>query len=79
MDMQQRGQRAESLLNDPLLIDTLDVIEQSLIQAWMQSTDTTAREDAWYTLRGHQRFKSTLITTIESGKYEQALEEKVNA
>ena len=79
MDMKQRGHRAEELLSDPLLVETLDLIEQSLTQSWKESTETTAREELWYTLRGHQRFKEILTVTMESGKYQEALEEKRNA
>ena len=78
MDMQQRGQRAKEILADPLIVETLDLIEQSLIQTWKESNEATAREDAWYTLRGHQRFINILTTTIESGEYSKALEEKYN-
>ena len=78
MDMQQRGHRAKEILADPLIVEALDLIEQSLIQTWKESDDSTAREDAWYTLRGHQRFVTTLTNLVWTGEYQNTLEEKYN-
>jgi hypothetical protein len=78
MDMKERGQRAAQLLSDPLVIETLDLIEQTIIQAWKETKEVTAREDLWYTLRGHQRFKTVLQSAIENVEFEDKIAEKYN-
>ena len=78
MDMKERGHRAAEMLSDPLVIETLDLIEQTIIQSWKETQDVTAREDLWYTLRGHQRFKNVLQSAIENVEFEDRLAEKRN-
>ena len=79
MDMQDRGHRAAQLLQDPLLLEALDLVEHELTQIWKGANTTLEqREQAWYTLRGHQRFKDILQLALETGKYDQILEEKYN-
>ena len=79
MDMKDRGHRAAQLLQDPLLIEALDLVEHELTQIWKGANTTLEqREQAWYTLRGHQRFKDILQLALETGKYDQILEEKYN-
>jgi len=60
MDVSRLGQRAKELLADPEVKEILDLIEQELTQSWKDGKHQTDREDAWYTLQGHQRFLRTL-------------------
>lgn len=79
MDMKDRGHRAAQLLQDPLLIEALDLVEHELTQIWKGANTTLeTREQAWHTLRGHHRFKDILQLALETGKYDQILEDKYN-
>lgn len=79
MNNAQLGQRARELLADPAVTEILSMIEQTLTQTWKDSTETTAREDAWYTLRGHQRFINILETLDANAHFEATLEEENDA
>ncbi len=73
MDNVQRGQRSEQLLTDPLLVETLELIEEAIIEQWTGTNDTTLREQLWYTLQGQKRFKTVLEAAIENGKLDAHL------
>lgn len=75
----ERGQRAAALLQDPLIVEALDGIEQTLRDQWENAVTTDIREELWYTLKGMQRFKNLLTISIENGVYEKALMEKQDA
>jgi len=77
-EVQQRGQHAERLLQDPLMVEALEAIEQTLRESWDSATTTEVREELWYTLKGMQRFKQYLSLAVEQGDYETALTEKAN-
>lgn len=73
MNNVQRGQRSEQLLTDPLLVETLELIEEAIIEQWTGTNDTTLREQLWYTLQGQKRFKTVLEAAIENGKLDAHL------
>lgn len=75
----ERGQHAENILQDPLVVDALKSIEQVLRDSWDNATSTEVREELWYTLKGMQRFKHYFTVAIEQGEFETALKEKANA
>lgn len=72
----ERGQHAENLLQDPLVVDALKSIEQVLQDSWKEAPSAEIREELWYTLKGMQRFKHYFTVAIEQGKFETALMEK---
>jgi hypothetical protein len=77
-EITERGQRADQLLQDPLIVEALDGIEQTLRDQWEKAATTEIREELWYTFKGMQRFKQYLTLAVEQGVYETALMEKEN-
>ena len=69
----ERGQAAAMLLQTPLLVETLELIEEAIIEQWTGTNDTTLREQLWYTLQGQKRFKTVLEAAIENGKLDAHL------
>ena len=76
MDSIRKGQLSKELLENPLLQETLRTIEQAIIALWSSSADSQVREDAWFTLKGLQRFEGTLKIAIENGDVDRALRDK---
>ena len=74
----EKGHRAEALLNDPLIVEALSEIEQTLRDQWDDANTTDIREELWYTMKGMQRFTHLLFLTIEQGEYETIISEKEN-
>jgi len=72
----RKGQEAEELLNHPLLVETLDLIETIIREEWELAQDVETREGIWYTLQGALRFRNTLNNYVGNGKYESALKEQ---
>jgi hypothetical protein len=75
MTPEQKGQAAKAILENPFAIEILEELEQVYIQAWRESNETEAREDAWYSLRGHERFVRQLVIASENADFELAKEE----
>lgn len=46
MEKIERGRKAERLLADPLLVDTLDTLERTYVDAWRVARTLDARENA---------------------------------
>ena len=76
MDSIRKGQLSKELLENPLLQETLKTIEDAIIALWSNSNDSKVREDAWFTLKGLQRFESTLKIAVENGDVDKALRDK---
>lgn len=76
MTPKERGQAAAELLRNPLAQELLTTLEQEIIRAWRTAQANTAREDAWYTLKGLERFMVMLTAEVDSAKYDAALEEE---
>ena len=76
MDKIQEGQAAKELLANPLLQESLQTIESTLIDQWTLSRDTSVREELWYTLQGLKRFVTILEMTVSNGADELVLKEK---
>jgi hypothetical protein len=72
------GQAAKQVLENPALQNALNVIENELVEHWKVCSSPELREEIWYTLKGHERFVSTLKTTVEIGEMDKALMEKYN-
>lgn len=69
-----RGQRAELLLNNPLLNEILERIETTWTQKWKASKveDTALREQAFLMLSNLEEFKRELRSVLDSGKLAEA-------
>ena len=73
-----RGHAAKTLLQNPLIEETLTEIEEKIQAEWIGCTDSNMREELWYTLKGLHRFKLVLNVAIEKGEYESIMTEKEN-
>ena len=65
-----RAQDAKMLLENPLLIEALDLIERTWEAAWRNTKigDVAGREKAYAILLGLTEFKTELQTAIETGR-----------
>ena len=70
MDTIQRGQRSKELLDDPIIVEALTKIEDTIRQTWEDTTSTEHREELWYTLKGCLRFKEYLTIAVQNGEFE---------
>lgn len=66
-DKVERGQRAEVLLKDPLLRQTLEDLEEEYIKAWKQARTLDAREDAHRLIHLIERFRDHLASLAFTG------------
>ena len=66
----RRSEKARQLFNDPLLQETLDLIEKEVTEAWMTCPvrDVEARETLWRMAVTARKFRDILRGTMESGK-----------
>ena len=78
MDSIRKGQLSKELLDNPLLKETLEIIESALIDQWKDSNDSKVREEVWYTLAGLRRFRGVLEIAVQNGEADYALQEKYN-
>lgn len=71
-DLQQvkRGDRAESILSDPLISEALSHWEQEITEAWKNSSpnDADAHRNLRSLLEASKRFRKYLETAIQTGK-----------
>lgn len=66
-DKVERGQRAEILLKDPLLRQTLEGLEDEYVKAWKQARTLDAREDAHRLIHLIERFRDHLASLAFTG------------
>jgi len=64
-----RGLDAKALLENPLLVEALDLIERTWESAWRntQIGDVAGREKAYAILLGLTEFRAELQTAVETG------------
>jgi len=67
MDSISRGHLASELLDNPLLQETLKDIESAITEQWKNTKEHLVREELWFTLKGLDRFKMILESTVENG------------
>jgi hypothetical protein len=69
----ERGQQALRLLNDELLVETIDGMETKWTEVWKNSParDVEGREMAWQMLQTVQLFRKELEITLDRGKAAQ--------
>ena len=66
-DKVERGQRAEILLKDPLLRETLTSLEAEYVNTWKQARTLDAREDAHRLIHLIERFRDHLASLAFTG------------
>ena len=69
MTPEEREQRAQSLINDPLLKEAFDVLKEDLMNRWNHSgsTDLQARESIWLAMRLLDRIHGHINSIVETG------------
>jgi hypothetical protein len=71
----ERGRRAETLLNDPLMVEAFDTLEKKIEEAWRNSSseDRQARDNAYLLIRLLTTLKSNLKAIMVSGNNAKVL------
>lgn len=69
-DALRRAEKARQLFEDPLLKETLDIMEREVCEAWMTCPvrDIEGRETLWRMAVTTRKFRDMLRGTAESGK-----------
>ena len=75
MNTVERGQAAEGLMRNPLLVESLELIEEAIVEQWKDTPDANLRENLYYTLQGQRRFKVLLQAAVENGTLDAHLGE----
>lgn len=67
---QDRAAKAQMLLDNPLLNETLDAIEQEIVKKWIECPirDKEGKEELWKLVKTKKKFESLLKGYIETGK-----------
>ena len=78
MTPEERERRANSLINDPLLKESFDVLKEDLMNRWSSSgsTDLEARESIWLAMRLLDRIHGHITSIIETGHMNKILEKQ---
>tara|TARA_R100001460_G_C3480822_1_gene168269 strand:+ start:270 stop:524 length:255 start_codon:yes stop_codon:yes gene_type:complete len=66
----REGQDAKTLLENPLLIKSYEVIQNDTFQKWIRTDigETDVRESLYHQLRGILTAQNVLVNTMENGK-----------
>jgi hypothetical protein len=69
MTPEERGRRARSLIEDPLLNEAFDTLKEDLMNRWNHSgsTDLEARESIWLAMRLLDRIHGHINSIVETG------------
>ena len=78
MTPEERERRAQSLINDPLLKESFDVLKEDLMNRWSHSgsTDLEARESIWLAIRLLERIEGHIKSIIETGHMAKMMEKQ---
>ena len=70
IEQQTRGQRAQELLDNELLRETLDAIEAEVVAQWgdCPARDKDGKEALWQLYKTAQKFRATLYGYVQTGK-----------
>lgn len=70
MDPKARAEHAKRLLEDQLLVEALDQIEKTAIEAWKATSiaQTDDRERVWHSLKAAERIRSYLQGIVDNGQ-----------
>jgi hypothetical protein len=69
-DEVERGRRAQELLDNELLKESLDAIERDVFEMWANAPalQTSEREALWQHIRACRNFRAVLTGYINTGK-----------
>jgi len=78
MNEEEREQRANNLINDPLFQEMFDVLRKDLMNRWETSgsTELEARESIWLAMRLLDRLYGHIQSVIETGHMNKVLAEQ---
>ena len=78
MTPEVRERRAQSLINDPLLKESFDVLKEDLMNRWNHSgsTDLEARESIWLAMRLLDRIHGHINSIVETGHMAKMMEKQ---
>ena len=78
MTPEERERRAQSLINDPLLNESFDVLKEDLMNRWNHSgsTDLEARESIWLAMRLLDRIHGHINSIVETGHMAEIMEKQ---
>ena len=78
MTPEERERRAQSLINDPLLKESFDVLKEDLMNRWNHSgsTDLEARESIWLAMRLLDRIHGHISSIVETGRMAKMMEKQ---
>ena len=78
MTPEERERRAQSLINDPLLKESFDVLKEDLMSRWNNSgsADLQARESIWLAMRLLDRIHGHVTSIIETGHMNKILDKQ---
>ena len=78
MTPEERERRAQSLINDPLLNESFDVLTEDLMNRWNHSgsTDLEARESIWLAMRLLDRIHGHINSIVETGHMAKMMEKQ---
>ena len=67
---QERGRRAQELLDNELLKAALDAIEAEVVAQWEQcpARDKEGKEACWQLIKTSKKFRGILLGYIDTGK-----------
>jgi len=73
-----REQKAQALINDPLLKESFDVLREDLMNRWSHSgsTDLEARESIWLAIRLLERIEGHIRSIVETGHMAKMMEKQ---
>jgi len=74
----QREARAKRLLDDPLFVESFDVLEKELMALWENTGahDVDQREYFWLAMRLLVRIKAHITSIVETGHMAKILEKQ---
>jgi hypothetical protein len=65
-----RGERAQAILDDPLVVEAFAALERACIEEWRRAParDVEGRERIWVMLKLCERLREHFASLVESGK-----------
>jgi len=78
MDNEEKEQKAQALLNDPLFNEMFEVLREDLMNRWESSgsTELEARESIWLAMRLLDRLYGHITSIVETGHMNKVLEQQ---
>ena len=78
MSDEQREQKANNLLNNPLFNEAFEVLRKDLMNLWESSgsTELEARESIWLAMRLLDRLHGHINSIVETGHMNKMLEKQ---